>query len=259
MKNILTLTLFEFKRTLTSKMLIVYTLIFIAMYVLTGVIFNIYGAESAVITGYGQSFSVEMLQSSITFTAVFIAIYVGEVLIQERNNGTIKFVLLRSVSRLQYYITRILSIFLFSLLLTAIMIVIGYVVGILFFGWGDKFVFYSVVTSGWNGIGITLLSGLAFAFAYFIFGLIALWLSQFIHRISTLAMIMGMSTLIGQYAVIYPQIKQYVIFQHLLFLHIDLFEKPIFYNITSFSVLVIYLLVIGISGYYLFKKQDLYV
>lgn len=259
MKNIWTLTLFELKRTLTSKMLMIYTLIFIANYVLTAVTFNVYGADMTVITGQAQSFSVEMLQSSLTLTAVFVGIYVGQVLIQERNSGTIKFVLLRSVSRLQYYITRILSIFLFSLLLTAIMIVIGYVVGILFFGWGDTFVFYSVVTSGWHGIGITLLSGLAFAFAYFIFGLIALWLSQFIQRISTLAMIMGMSTLIGQYVVIYPQIKQYVIFQHLLFFHIDLFEKPFLYNVTSFSVLVVYLLVIGISGYYLFKKQDLYV
>lgn len=259
MKNILTLTLFEFKRTLTSKMLLVYTLIFTAMYVLTGILFNLYGADSTVVAGYGQSFPVEMLQASITFTAVFIAIYVGEVLIEERNNGTIKFVLLRSVSRLQYYVTRILSIFLFSLLLTAIMILIGYIVGILFFGWGDTFVFYSVVTSGWHGVGVTLLAGLAFAFAYFIFGLIALLLSQFIDRVSTLAMLMGMSTFIGQYIVIYPQIKQYVIYEHLLFFHINLFEKSFSYSATSFGVLVAYLLVIGTIGYYLFKKQDLYV
>ncbi|GIN73388.1 hypothetical protein J14TS2_38630 [Bacillus sp. J14TS2] len=259
MKNIWRLTSFEFKRTLTSKMLLVYTLIFIAMYVLTGILFRVYGADSTVVAGYGQSFSVEMLQASITFTAVFIAIYVGEVLIQERNNGTIKFVLLRSVSRFQYYISRILSILLFSLLLTFIMIMIGYVVGILFFGWGDTFVFYSVITSGWRGVGVTLIAGLAFAFAYFIFGLIALLLSQFIQRISTLAMLMGMSTLIGQYIVVYPQIKQYVIYEHLLFFHIDLFERSFSYNIMSFSVLVVYLLVLGTAGYYLFKKQDLYV
>jgi len=259
MKNIWRLTSFEFKRALTSKMLLVYTLIFASMYVLTGILFHVYGADSTVVAGYGQSFAIEMLQASITFTAVFIAIYVGEILIQERNNGTIKFVLLRSVSRFQYYISRILSILLFSLLLTSIMLLIGYVIGIPFFGWGDTFVFHSIVTSGWLGVGVTLLAGLAFAFAYFIFGLIALLLSQFIQRISTLAMLMGMSTLIGQYIVIYPQIKQYVIYEHLLFFHINLFEKPFSYSVTSLGVLVTYLLVIGTAGYYLFKKQDLYV
>ncbi|CEI83548.1 MULTISPECIES: ABC transporter permease subunit [Oceanobacillus] len=259
MKNIWTLTSFEFKRTLTSKMLLVYTLIFTAMYVLTGILFHVYGADSTVVAGYGQSFPVEMLQSSLTFTAVFIAIYVGEVLIQERNNGTIKFVLLRSVSRFQYYLSRILSILLFSLLLTSIMLFIGYVVGISFFGWGDTFVFYSVVTSGWHGVGVTLLAGLAFGFAYFIFGLIALLLSQFIQRISTLAMLMGISTLVGQYIIIYDQVKQYAIYEHLLFFHINLFEKSFSYSVTSFGVLIAYLLVIGTAGYYLFKKQDLYV
>lgn len=259
MKNIWALTSFEFKRTLTSKMPLVYTLIYAAMYVLTGVIFKVYGAGKTVVAGYGQSFPVEMLQAGITFTAVFIAIYVGEILIQERNNGTIKFVLLRSVSRFQYYISRIISIFLFSLLLTTIIILIGYVVGLLFFDWGDTFVFYSVTTSGWQGIRVTVLAGLAFAFAYFIFGLIALLVSQFIQRIATLAMLMGLSTLVGQYIVIYDQIKQYVIYEHLLFFHINLFEKSISYSVTSFGVLVGYLIVLGTAGYFLFKKQDLYV
>lgn len=53
----------------------------------------------------------------------------------------------------------------------------------LFFDWHGTLVFGSMVTSGPTGVGITFLSGLAFAFAYFAFGMLMMLLFGFLPRL----------------------------------------------------------------------------
>lgn len=53
----------------------------------------------------------------------------------------------------------------------------------LFFDWHGTLVFGSMVTSGPTGVGITFLSGLAFAFAYFAFDMLMMLLFGFLPRL----------------------------------------------------------------------------
>lgn len=258
MRNICTLLSFEIKKLFTSKLLWLYVAFISTTQLITGILYHIAGPDMTVITtANAQSIPIQMLQSSITFTALFIALYIGEIYIQDRNNGTIKLVLLRNVSRLQYFITRIISILVFSFILTMITILAGYLIAIPFFGWGETFEFYGFLSNGWTGVWYTFVGGLAFTFAYFAFGVISLVIALYVDRVSMFAMIIAGSTLIGQYIVTIPSIKQYVIFQQLLFFHIDWFTQPLSYNLVSLIVLSAYVAVFAAIGYHLFRKLDL--
>ena len=177
---------FEGRRMLTSKSTLIYVIIYLTSYIILVIFFQLYGSDGSVLTeASAQSFPIQHLQAGTLFTGTFIAIYVAQITRQERTQGTIKLILLRPMSRLQYYISRILSIAFFSVLLTLIQITVGYwyLVGMLFFGWHGTLVFGSMVTSGPTGVGITFLSGLAFAFAYFAFGMLMMLLFGFLPRL----------------------------------------------------------------------------
>jgi|GEM_PF-3564415 len=260
MKKIGSIVEFEVKRMLLSKTTAIYTIIYFVSFIISVIFFKLYGNDGSVLTiGNAQSFPIQHLQASFLFTGIFMAVYVAQIVVEERSDGTIKVLLLRPVSRLAYYISKVLAIFLFSILLTLIMIALSYIVGMLFFGWGDQMVFNSFTSSGMQGVLITLLCGLAFAFTYFTFGLIAMVISMFTNKLLESVIIMGVLLMVGQYFEILPSIKQFTVFHQMLFFHIDIFEKPFAYNITSFLVLSIYCVVFGMVGFSVFRRKDLYV
>ncbi|ASA20031.1 ABC transporter permease subunit [Paenibacillus donghaensis] len=251
---------FEVKRMLLSKTTATYTGIYFISFNISAIFFRMMGSDGSVLTiGNAQSFPIQHLQASFLFTGIFVAIYVGQIITQERTQGTIKLPLTRSISRLEYFMSRVVSIFFFSVFITLLMIVLSYMVGMLFFGWGDNMVFFSLTSGGLQGILITLLSGLAFAFSYFAFGMIAMVISMFTSRISVNATIMGILLMVGQYFEVLPSVKQFAVFHQMLFFHIDIFEKPFDYNVISFLVLVVYCVICSIIGYRIFRKKDLYV
>lgn len=260
MKKINKLLIFETKRMIFSKMTVVYSAIYLVSFVISALFFKEMGSEGSVLTvGNAQSFPIQHLQASFFFTGIFIAIYVSKISSQDRIKGMIKIPLTRSVSRLEYYLSRVLSIFLFCLFITFIMIALSYLVGMFFFGWGDQLVFHSFTSNGLMGVLITFLCGLAFAFAYFGFGLISLVISMYSDRAIENATIMGILLMIGQYFELLPSIKQFTIFHQMLFFHMDIFDKTLLYNIFSFLVIVVYCIIFGFVGYKIFRKKDLFV
>lgn len=117
----------EGRRMLTSKSTLIYVIIYLTSYIILVIFFQLYGSDGSVLTeASAQSFPIQHLQAGTLFTGTFIAIYVAQITRQERTQGTIKLILLRPVSRVQYYISRILSIAFFSILLTLIQITVGY-------------------------------------------------------------------------------------------------------------------------------------
>ncbi len=261
MKKVGSLVGFEVKRMLLSKTTAIYAGIYLISFIISAIFFRMTGSDDLTILtiGNAQSFPTQHLQASFLFTGIFMAIYVRQIITQERTQGTVKLSLTRAVSRLEYFISRAVSVFLFSVFITLLMIVLSYVFGMLFFGWGDEMVFFSLSSGGLQGIFITLLSGLAFAFSYFAFGMIAMVISMYSNRVSENAMIMGILLIVGQYSEVLPSVKQFSIFHQMLFFHINIFEKPFDYNVISFFVLLAYCLIFGIIGYRVFRKKDLYV
>lgn len=157
------------------------------------------GNNGSVLTlGNAQTFPIQHLQASFLFTGTFLAIYIGQMISQDRSQGTIKLILTRSVSRLEYYMGKVLAVWLLSLWLTLLMIALGYVIGLLFFGWGDSLVFFSVQSGGWEGFAVTMLTGLAFAFSYFAFGMIAIVVAMLADKVLETAVLLGILLMAGQ-------------------------------------------------------------
>lgn len=177
---------FEGRRMLTSKSTLIYVIIYLTSYIILVIFFQLYGSDGSVLTeASAQSFPIQHLQAGTLFTGTFIAIYVAQITRQERTQGTIRLILLRPVSRLQYYISRILSIAFFSILLTLIQITVGYWYlcrdAVLWLAWNSCLWQYGGKRADWGGI--TFLSGLAFAFAYFAFGMLMMLLFGFLPRL----------------------------------------------------------------------------
>jgi ABC-type transport system involved in multi-copper enzyme maturation permease subunit len=260
MRKIAALVEVELKRMLIAKSTYIYAVIYFASYIISAVYFKLYGTEGSVLkVGNTQSFPIQHLQTSYLTTGIFLAIYVAYIIIQERTKGTIKLVLLRSISRMEYYMSKIISIFLFSVLLTLMMIILSYIVGMLFFGWGTEMVFGSLTASGLKGVLWTLFCGLAFSFAYFAFGLLVMVVSMFVNQIMGSVVIMGGVLIFGEYAEIFPAIKQFIIFHQMIFFHADIFEKSASYNLISAFVIGGYCLAFSVLGYLVFRKKDLIV
>ncbi|EIT87949.1 hypothetical protein A200_05202 [Parascardovia denticolens IPLA 20019] len=258
MKKIRTLLAFECRRMLTSTSTLIYAIIYFISYIISAIFFKLYGSDGSVLTvASAQSFPIQHLQAGILFTGTFVAIYVAQITRQERTQGTIKLILLRPVSRSQYYISRILSIASFSMLLTLIQITVGYLVGMLFFGWHGSLVFGGMTSSGLTGIGLTFLSGAAFSFAYFAFGLLMLLLSEFLPRLIDCAVTGMIILLVGQYAEVVPCLRQYVLVHQMLFFHQDIFGMNAVYNLRSAAVILAYSLICGFIGYHVFRNEDL--
>lgn len=260
MRRIGVLVQFEIKKMLFSQSTAIYTGIYLINFIISAIFFNIMGSDGTVLTaGNAQSFPIQHLQASFLFTGIFVAIYVGQIISQERAQGTLKLILTRATSRLEYFISKVVSIFLFSVFITLLMIALGYGVGMLFFGWGDTLSFFSVTTSGLPGVGLTLLSGLAFAFSYFAFGMIAMVMSMLSSQFLINTTMIGITLMMGQYFELLPSIKQYTIFHQMLFFHISIFEQPFAYNLLSFFILLAYCAICVLLGYQLLRKKDLYV
>lgn len=260
MKKIGVTVAFEVQKMISAKTTMIYMGIYLISFLMSAVFFRLYGSEYTVLTvGNAQSFPLQHLQSSFLLTGVFMAIYVAQISVQERSMGTIKITLLRPVSRFEYFISKVISIYLFSLLLTLMMIVLGYGIGLVVLGWGDQMVFQSLSSGGIEGVLITLLCGLVFSIAYFAFGMIALLVSMFSNKLLESAIVMGILLLVGQYLEIFPSIKKFAVFHQMLFLHMDIIDKPFADNLISFLVLFVYIAVCGIIGFLLFEKKDLYV
>lgn len=260
MRKISALMGFEIKRMFLSKSMAVYAGIYFINYLLSAVFFNLYGSEGTVLSvPNAQSFPIQHLQASYLFTGIFVAVYVSQISVQERSEGTVKLILLRSVSRLTYFFTRILSIFFFCVVITLLMIGLSYIVGLLFFGWGDQLIFHSLSSQGAAGVGLTLMSGAAFAFAYFIFALIVFVVSLFCDRLLESVIISGVLLIIGEYLQLVSSIKQYTIFHQMYFFCVDIFEQSSAYVLTNLLILLGYGVLFGLAGYVLFRRKDLYV
>lgn len=120
----------------------------------------------------GQVFPVTVLDGLNTLLAVFLIILIADMLTEEYISGTLKLPLLRPVTRGQILASKVLALFLVTCLLFFFTLVSGYIVGVLFLGWGHQFLLAHTTLSPLEGIlttlmvyGLTLLPLFAFGVA----------------------------------------------------------------------------------------------
>jgi ABC-2 type transport system permease protein len=258
MRNILTLLRFETKRLLKSKISFLYAAIYGICFLISAYFYSLYGSEASVlITPNGQSFAIQHLQASFLFTGVFVAIFASSLILQERTNGTIKYILTRPVTRGEFFVSRVLSLTVFVIFISFMMIVIGYIVGIACFGWGDYMEFANLRYPPIEGVFQTLKAALAFSYAYLGYGMMALVVSMFMDQMTTSVTVMTLLIMVGQYAEVLPTLKIGVIMHQMLFYHIDLFQASQAVVILNGFVIGLYIVVFFSLGWVTFRQQNL--
>lgn len=207
----------------------------------------------------GQNLSLNMLAFlSTNIIPGFIIVMMAGMITDEYIGGTLVLNLLHPVSRAKLLAAKMCAMTVALLTFLGFTLLTGYVLGTIFFGWGDAFIFQETVYSTQEGILLTVGSYLisllpTLAFAAFAMLTAMLFSSSGVTVGVLLASVVGMS-LLGQ---LLEGIQPYLIIYQLPFFQTALMGGEWREILSSLAVITVY----GLGSYFiavhLFKKKDL--
>lgn len=199
----------------------------------------------------------------VMFITLFTVIVAATIVSSEFSTGTIKMLLTRPVSRAKILTSKLLTAFLFGLLLIVVDLIVSYVVGLVVFGTGSgitlSFVDGVVVEeSVWGNLSYLLL----LSFGDFIMSTLFAFLIGSVFRSSSLAI--GLTMFISfMGGMIVGFFSKYEFVKYIWLTHSDLtqytYDNPMIDGITmplSLSVLAVYAVIFLIISYVSFMKRD---
>ncbi|EEG77169.1 ABC transporter permease [Dethiobacter alkaliphilus] len=169
----------EMLKFFTNRKLYAFLLIVFILYMVPVVMTFVVGMR----TLDGQVFPLTMHGIVVSWAVpVFLIMLVAETFTEEYSSGTLSLSLVHPVSRTQFIVAKIISLFFIIFFLLFFALILAYGLGILFFGWSGQFMQQGIAYTAWQGISITVISFLApvfplLSFAAFII-LVALLLSS---------------------------------------------------------------------------------
>lgn len=125
----------------------------------------------------GQSFPLLMLIGFNQYSVVFMSIILADIISDEFRTGTIKLSLLRPVSRIELLNSKIVALFVSLAILLGFTLITSYLVGSIFFGWGDETLIAGISYDTIKGLLLTFQSYFFTLFSYFAFGMIIVFVS----------------------------------------------------------------------------------
>lgn len=103
----------------------------------------------------GQMFPIGNLSGIVQMFAIFAIIMIAEMITEEYITGTLKLSLLHPVTRGQFIIAKVCSLWIATVILLLFTMIASYIIGTLFFGWGSQFVLMEKTYSMGTGLLIT--------------------------------------------------------------------------------------------------------
>lgn len=208
----------------------------------------------------GQNISLHMLGTIMNIIMpIFMIILVGDMFTAEYVNGTLKLPLLHPVSRMKLITAKAIALIIPVFVLTIFSIIISYLLGSIYFGWGDIFIFEDVEYSTIAGIILTINSYLISIIPVYTFSLVLMFLSMFFNSTGAFAgASFGLIILLSFFGEVINALKPYLIIHYFN----DLFRIVFFegdpVNIAiAFVVIPVYGLCSYLLSIYLFRKKDL--
>lgn len=130
----------------------------------------------------GQTFPVIFLESLSAVVLPFLMIIlISDIFTTEYANGSLKLPLLRQVTRRNLLQAKIQALFIIIVGVLFTAFVVSYILGAVFFGWGDRFVLKWIDLSSGQGILFTLVLYVATLLPLTSFGLMIFLISLFSH------------------------------------------------------------------------------
>lgn len=247
----------EWHKLFSGKIFLAFLGVVLFLYVLP-IVETILGLNHRVsLSGQTLSFSV-LGPLATNILPLFIIISMSQMLVEEYVNGTLTLTLIQPVSRAKILTAKLLSLILPLFIFLFFSLLSGYLIGTLFFGWGEQFLIQGRAFSPAAGIGITLGSYLLtliplLAFVSFVMLLSLQFNSSGVAVGILLGILVGMSVA-GQ---LFPTLQPYLLVFQISYFG-TLFLNPQ-WDLIGRALLVV--LAYGMGSYllsiYLFKKRDI--
>lgn len=179
-----------------------------------------YGSGGSIIsTANGQSLPLAFINGVAQFMSVFIPIYVAEIFTEDYKAGTLKLSLLRPISRMQSFHSKVAALLTFNVVLVFAFVLFTYASGTLVFGWGDSTVYNGTAYLGIDGVLLTVISYALLLLPYMAYGMLASFIAVVSDNMTaTIGITIGISVA-GQYLNAIPSIKIYSLVNQLYFFH----------------------------------------
>lgn len=167
----------ELYKIFARKKIYIFVGVLFLMVLLTGlstsVTNNIGGDSSLAVVFTGQAFPATLLGSLITFVLpIMVVMLVADSLTGEYAEGSLKLTLTRKVSRNKLFLAKVLSISIVLMVLLLFVMVSGYIIGTIIFGFGNNFAIKGAALSIGGGIFFTIFIYALSVVPLMVFGLI---------------------------------------------------------------------------------------
>ncbi len=161
----------------------------------------------------GQTFPLQIFDGEASIVMpILVILLITNLVTDEYADGTIKLPLLRKISRNKLLLGKIGAVVVVITLLLVFSFILGYILGIAFFGWGDQFIIKGDVLSSGKGIIFTLLVYGLSIISYISFGMIILLFAVLIDNSGSVVGIgMGILIVLLLVSQIFPDISLYLV------------------------------------------------
>jgi ABC-type transport system involved in multi-copper enzyme maturation permease subunit len=206
----------------------------------------------------GQSFPMMMLPGLAQLIIIFMAILLADIISDEYKNGTLKLSLLRQVSRADLLISKIVAMFITVAVFLGFTMIVSYIAGTLFFGWGDKTVINNETFETGKGLILTFQSYLITLFPYLGFGMLIVFISVLLTSMgATIGISLGTMIVLSIVELI-EQVKDYSIYHQMNYFYTN-FISGFKWGSTFLDILIImaYIAIPYIGSVLVLKNKDI--
>lgn len=207
----------------------------------------------------GNSFPLSFLDMLANFFfPLFVIVMIADSITVELTEGTLKLTLLHPVTRRQLLNAKMITILILLVLYVVYSLIIGYIIGIPFFGWTESFDYKGYVLTAGDGLLTTIGSYLVLILPTFGFGLLTFLLAlQITSTSSAIISALGLLFFLRITAAAITPIARFLVTSY--------FEMYNFLLPTvNWAHMVYGFVVIGITGligylatWYIFERKDL--
>lgn len=208
----------------------------------------------------GQTYPTVMLGVLVSWLLpIFLIIVVAEIITDDYTSGMLSHTLIHPVSRPRLLASKILFLLLLIILILFASMLSAYLIGTIFFGWGEDFTIRGVAYSTAGGFAITAASHLVSAIPLLAFSSVVMLLGLLFH---TSALVVGTAAgILFAFYILGEMLSDLEPF--LLTTYFSYFSHFYFYLddagslLSALGVMLVYTLVPYIIGHIIFLRRDL--
>jgi ABC-2 type transport system permease protein len=190
---------------------------------------------------------------------IFMIILCADMVTEEYLNGTLALSLAHPVSRTSLMTAKAISLLVIMTFLLLSTLLIAYVIGTLFFGWGNSFMIQGTTFSTFNGILLNIgLYGIS-ALPLIAFGMVVMFISlQFNSGSVVTGVSIGLMLILTLGAEMVPRLQPFIITTYFnTFSYSLLFFRDLPNILMGVNMIVLYGIGFYLASILVFKKRDL--